>query len=178
VRSVNWFPARGEAIADSTLDHGIRGEVLRWKPSTHETAPKSTSTPRKRNNMPRPEYQTPEWKRRRKVVLARDGHRCQLRLPKCKGRATEVDHIVNIDDGGSVLAFSNLQAACKSCNSAKRNSEVAARARAYRDQRLHPIRDGDSPAGASARAKLTANPDMGYDELSPAERKAITGYDW
>ena len=77
----------------------------------------------------RPEYARPAWKAMRKLILARDGHRCQIRGPKCRGAANHVDHIVAMSQGGAVLDPSNLRAACASCNIGKRNTEVAARAR-------------------------------------------------
>jgi hypothetical protein len=77
-------------------------------------------------------YADTAWKRTRLQILQRDGYRCQIRGPKCKIKATEVDHIVNVDDGGARLDPANLRAACKSCNVSKRNTEVAARARRAR----------------------------------------------
>lgn len=53
----------------------------------------------------------------RAAVLERDGYRCQIRGPKCKGRASTVDHVVPIVEGGSDDA-GNLRAACGPCNSA------------------------------------------------------------
>src|SRR4051812_6468243 len=82
--------------------------------------------------MTNPNYADAAWRAIRLMVLARDGHRCQIRGAKCKGRATHVDHIINVDDGGARLDPSNLRAACASCNIAKRNTEVAARARSAR----------------------------------------------
>ena len=79
--------------------------------------------------MPHINYAGPEWQQVRRVVLARDRFTCQIKLDNCRGRATEVDHIVAVSQGGDRLDPSNLQAACKSCNVAKRNREVAARAR-------------------------------------------------
>jgi 5-methylcytosine-specific restriction endonuclease McrA len=76
-----------------------------------------------------PEYAGPEWQAIRRRVLARDGHLCQIRGPKCRGTATHVDHIVSVSQGGPRLEMSNLRAACSACNVAKRNTEVAARAR-------------------------------------------------
>lgn len=78
-------------------------------------------------------YMTPEWKAVRRFVLARDQHLCQLRLARCKGFASAVDHIVDWRDGGAWFDASNLQASCTACNTSKRNSRVAARARAQRD---------------------------------------------
>jgi 5-methylcytosine-specific restriction protein A len=92
--------------------------------------------------MTRSNYADPAWKQTRLAILARDGYRCQLGLPKCRGRATEVDHIRNIDDGGARLDPANLRASCKSCNVAKRNSDVAARAR---EARRPPPPANDTP---------------------------------
>jgi 5-methylcytosine-specific restriction protein A len=66
-------------------------------------------------------YRTRSWKIARVAVLLRDDHRCKVQLPGCKGRANSADHIVELEEGGAPLALSNLQAACMSCNVAKRN---------------------------------------------------------
>ena len=61
-----------------------------------------------------------EWRRVRLRVLRRDLYTCRIRT-HCNGaRATEVDHIRPISEfpEGRLLE-SNLQAACKPCNSAK-----------------------------------------------------------
>lgn len=39
----------------------------------------------------------PEWRRARKRQLEADGYRCQLGLPGCTIRATEVDHVHGAD---------------------------------------------------------------------------------
>ena len=79
-------------------------------------------------------YHTPQWKQARRACLTRDNHQCQLRLPGCKGRATEADHRIDWQDGGHPYDLANLQAACKHCNISKRNTNVAARAREHRTQ--------------------------------------------
>jgi len=56
------------------------------------------------------------WRKVRALVLRRDGWLCQLRLPGCKTRASQVDHIIPLADGGPRLDPSNLRAACKPCN--------------------------------------------------------------
>jgi 5-methylcytosine-specific restriction endonuclease McrA len=53
-----------------------------------------------------------------KAVLRRDGYRCQIRLPGCKGMATQADHIMPKSKGGS-HDMSNLRAACGWCNARK-----------------------------------------------------------
>jgi len=56
-----------------------------------------------------------EWKRKRRLVLARDEGRCQLQLPGCTGLATCVDHVLPRKYGGTE-ALANLRAACRRCN--------------------------------------------------------------
>ena len=65
----------------------------------------------------RGDLRTQSWKRLRKTVLERDGYECQIRGYRCKGQATEVDHIVPHIAGGDEQ-LTNLRAACKPCNSA------------------------------------------------------------
>jgi len=74
-------------------------------------------------------YDSPVWRAVRREILARDGYVCQIRLPGCTTVATTVDHRVELGDGGALYDPENLQGACASCNSAKRNTAVAARAR-------------------------------------------------
>jgi HNH endonuclease len=69
------------------------------------------------------------------IVLARDGFACQIRLPACRRRPDTVDHVVELDEGGALYALSNLQAACRSCNTAKRNRSLSQRAKRARVQR-------------------------------------------
>jgi 5-methylcytosine-specific restriction enzyme A len=68
---------------------------------------------------------TAEWKRVRVVVLKRDRYQCQVRGPRCTGRATQVDHIVNVAAGGAKLDPANLQSICPSCNAIKAGREAA-----------------------------------------------------
>ena len=56
------------------------------------------------------------WKLLRLRILARDGYACQIKGPGCQDRATEVDHIISISEGGPMLAPQNLRAACRLCN--------------------------------------------------------------
>lgn len=66
-----------------------------------------------------PRYGTPQWKRTRTLVLARDDHRCQIRGPRCRGYATEADHIEAVIDGGAFWQLTNLRAACRPCNAGR-----------------------------------------------------------
>ncbi len=56
------------------------------------------------------------WPRIRKKILERDGYVCQVRGPRCRGHATQVDHIVPVTQGGAWWDESNLRASCQPCN--------------------------------------------------------------
>ena len=71
--------------------------------------------------MAKPPYQGVAWRNVRAEVLERDGYACRIRLPKCTGMATQVDHIVAIVDGGDWYEPSNLRASCAYCNAARVN---------------------------------------------------------
>ncbi|MDR2342834.1 MAG: HNH endonuclease [Campylobacteraceae bacterium] len=63
-------------------------------------------------------YKSAQWKKIRERVLAKE--------PFCRicGRAAQVvDHIVEIKDGGSKLAYDNLQPLCHSCHNRKTNQQ-------------------------------------------------------
>jgi len=85
-------------------------------------------------------YDTTAWRRVRKYVLARDGYMCQLRCSKnCKGTANSADHIRRPEDGGAIFDPQNLQAACVSCNTAKRNQQAAHRSRSWERAKGNPL---------------------------------------
>ena len=69
---------------------------------------------------------SPTWRRLRLMVLERDGHLCQLRGPRCTMKATEVDHIVPLADGGDWYEPVNLRASCKPCNAGRMMRERVA----------------------------------------------------
>lgn len=54
----------------------------------------------------------------RAKVLERDMHMCQ----RCGGRATEVDHITSLANGGATV-MANLQSLCEPCHKKKTNGE-------------------------------------------------------
>lgn len=66
---------------------------------------------------------TPGWLRLRTLILERDGGKCQINGPTCKGTATEVDHIEPSSEGGAFWDPTNLRAACKPCN-ARRGTQL------------------------------------------------------
>lgn len=60
-----------------------------------------------------------KWRKLRETVLARDGYLCQVPVPGggvCGARATHVDHIVALADGGPRWDPANCRAACAPCN--------------------------------------------------------------
>lgn len=59
---------------------------------------------------------------RNERILRRDGHACQIRGPRCTGRATEVDHRIPLAAGGPDTA-ANKQAACANCHADKTRTE-------------------------------------------------------
>ena len=67
-----------------------------------------------------------DWEAVRLVILERDAWRCQIRGAKCTLVATEVDHKIRPEDGGSRLGAHNLRASCRPCN-ASRGAKARAR---------------------------------------------------
>ncbi len=78
---------------------------------------------------PKEVYDTAAWRSLRLRCLERDGYICQIRLPGCRVKATAVDHIIELEDGGAPYLLENVQAACVPCNTAKRNRRLARRAK-------------------------------------------------
>ncbi|AOT24239.1 HNH endonuclease [Mycobacterium phage Noella] len=70
----------------------------------------------------------------RQPVLRAAGYRCQIQLPGCLRKATDVDHIRRGDDHSR----RNLQAACSRCHGKKSSAEGHARKRELRARRKRP----------------------------------------
>jgi 5-methylcytosine-specific restriction enzyme A len=64
------------------------------------------------------------WQRVRVQALERDGYVCQLRYPNCLGRASQVDHIVQPEAGGT-NALTNLRAVCRKCHATRTGRQGA-----------------------------------------------------
>jgi 5-methylcytosine-specific restriction protein A len=76
-----------------------------------------------------------DWAERRQRVLKRDGYVCQLRYPGCPGRASQVDHIVQPEAGGTA-DLENLRAVCTRCHARRTSQQGAfAKQRAARRRR-------------------------------------------
>ena len=67
------------------------------------------------------------WRRVRLAVLERDGWVCQIKLPKCAGKADAVDHILPVSAGGHPLHPDNLRACCTGCNTRRANAAAGDR---------------------------------------------------
>lgn len=87
-------------------------------------------------------YDTPAWRRVRAAVLVRDGFVCQIRGPKCKVDATQVDHIIRPEDGGGWYDLENLRGACAWCNRSRGGKVGARRTNGrFTAKRLNPSRE-------------------------------------
>ena len=97
-----------------------RPPIVRYKPPRETAVLKSYET---RENEFSKFYKSRRWKRLRAWYIAQHPI-CEI----CNERlATEVDHIVELRDGGSPTALDNLQALCHRCHSKKTMKERARR---------------------------------------------------
>lgn len=100
------------AVCDGLHAKGTRCNVARSQTQRSQDARRGSSTERG--------YDT-AWRALVQQVLARDGHTCQLQLHCCTGVATTGDHVVPLSRGGARLDSNNVVAACRACNSSKRD---------------------------------------------------------
>lgn len=79
----------------------------------------------------------PDWAKRKATTMRRAGNQCQAidNSARCTLPATEVDHIINVAEGGT-HALSNLAALCTPHHAIKSKVEAArGRARQPRERR-------------------------------------------
>ena len=69
------------------------------------------------NNTTRP-HNDRRWRRLRAAKLMRDPL-CEYCLPKYVTRATQVDHVVAVSNGGEMWDWENLKSTCATCHSHK-----------------------------------------------------------
>ena len=100
--------------------------------------------------MARTPYEDSRWPKLAAEIIERDGGRCQIRGPRCKGKATQCDHIIPWRDGGSWFDPANLRGACEWCNT-------------WRAQR-QKSRDGWKRSGT--RVHLVMGPPGACDKMS------------
>ena len=81
-------------------------------------------------------YNTARWKKLRVQVLKEEGYRCHW----CGGKATQADHLLELDAGGDPYERTNLVASCRPCNakrgSAYQHRKNAKRATVFRERDL------------------------------------------
>jgi 5-methylcytosine-specific restriction protein A len=88
------------------------------------------------------------WQAVRKRVLERDGYQCQLRYADiCVGRASQVDHIVQPEAGGT-NDLANLRAVCRRCH-ARRTGQQGALAKQRAIAKRHAQQRKPLPRGGS-----------------------------
>ncbi len=68
------------------------------------------------------------WDSARSYVMLRDRYTCQLCGRRHRARELEVDHRVEIANGGAALAYDNLQTVCRPCHREKTRRFVRSRA--------------------------------------------------
>lgn len=73
--------------------------------------------------MTHPVYNSP-WPRVRLAMLERDHYLCQLKGPKCKKIATEVDHIIDWRNGGAWYEPANLRSVCRPCHNWRKSQTI------------------------------------------------------
>lgn len=81
-------------------------------------------------------YDSAEYRRNRPIAMRRDKWRCQLRYQGCTGTASQCDHIIRPEDGGS-NDLANLRAVCKTCHG-KRTAEQGNEARKGKPKNADP----------------------------------------
>mgnify|MGYP002624676689 CR=1 FL=1 len=76
-------------------------------------------------------YHTPAWRKARKLALQRDHYLCQLRIsPRCSRVATEVHHILELEDHPEkALDLNNLTSCCWWCHEETKRRGAARSAR-------------------------------------------------
>lgn len=114
-------------------------------------------------------YASSEYKRKRAQLLA-DSPPCHW----CGKPATEADHLVELDRGGS---HDDMVPSCKSCNS-KRGQQYVRKRNAIRNHhRREALRDKGIPIGNETRTRNT--PAIFYDEhtMTPAQLISLSETD-
>lgn len=66
--------------------------------------------------MARSDLHSVAWRKVRLEVLNRDGWLCRVRLPGCRGRATDVHHLDDYAVSGASFDADRLVASCGRCN--------------------------------------------------------------
>jgi hypothetical protein len=116
---------------------------------------------------------TRQWRKIRDRVLARDGHRCQLRLPGCTGRAEHVHHVHGKAAGDG---FRNLLAACAHCNLSLGDPTKPKRSGSRRPAPDPPVEPRTLWAVGRFFEVHGGGADSAYARVSPYPRRVITKF--
>lgn len=113
---------------------------------------------------------TRRWRALRVEILERDGYKCRIHGPKCKGKAAEVDHIIPVADGGAIWDPANLRASCSACNVWRAQQQKAKHGWRRSRTRITLV-VGPIAAGKSTYVQEHAGPNdlvVDYDAISKA----------
>lgn len=86
---------------------------------------------------------TPEVQRLKRAALKRCHYQCEMHGRHCTLKATEVDHIIPLFEGGQDV-MSNVRGVCHECHDAKSRAERtrALKATYKKLYRPHPVHPG------------------------------------
>jgi len=108
-----------------------------------------------------PIYSTKQWRELRRLILEEDDECHWCRLHGKRTRATQVDHVIELDRGGDPFDRSNLVSSCSSCN-ASRGASFVNRKTAQRIQKRN-----ESAQTSFSRPSLTPSPHSEIPSTSP-----------
>ncbi|MGH3969425.1 MAG: HNH endonuclease [Mycobacterium sp.] len=93
---------------------------------------------------------TAAWQRKRRKILQRDKHACQIRIPgRCIDEATEVDKRIPASVAPELaLDDDNLRSACRPCHRAVTARQAAEASRAARQRRSPKRKPQTHPSDA------------------------------
>lgn len=146
-RSLTYVPNNEYHPCNSRADRPQAGRLLRVQSGMAQSVAHRAHNPEVEGSNPSPATMTwdttsarkqqlpPDWQKRRRLVLKRDGHRCTWtdEHGRCNARATDVDH----NQPGDDHRLTNLRSLCAAHHKVKTNDE-AMRARGAGPSRIRP----------------------------------------
>jgi len=121
-------------------------------------------------------YGSARWRSLREQVIRRDGRRCAV--PGCPSdmserRMTQVDHIVEVRDGGAFWDVSNLRTVCRYHHYSKSMATLGERQAGRRSAILQPFDPANPPPGCTCRPRNVSpkSPNDFYCDACEAVRR-------